>query len=316
MKASVQDKEGTDHYIWLKEGVPQGGVLSPILFLLLMDLLDEMIQKDTKAKTIMYADDILLIGEYKEVEKALTVCTKWADITGIKFSPQKCTSICDHGEDLLLNHEVVPRVNEARYLGLNITLQDISDTSVKDRTTKAMAAVRKLQEWSKINPHTTHPIVLRNLYYIFVQSTLKYGTRYLSPHAMHELQRIDEEMFTRLANLGLRIPYKTMASILAKRTLSNNPSMKIVQIKQTKRIYQETPTVKILELLTSRLAWMCIKWWSGRWPDFRKVQAFKKDNLLELERCRMVLASTYVPERRHLLLAIRTLQTIERIKAK
>ena len=58
----------------VKVGVHQGSILSPLLFVLVMDEVTKDIREEV-VKEMLYADDLVLVGEnWKEVESR---CTRW-----------------------------------------------------------------------------------------------------------------------------------------------------------------------------------------------------------------------------------------------
>jgi hypothetical protein len=76
-------------------GCPQGGVLSPLLWNLVVDRL-LTVTNDLGFNTFGYADDIVIIVHGKFVQtvrelmqKALNMVVKWAAKEGLKISPQK-----------------------------------------------------------------------------------------------------------------------------------------------------------------------------------------------------------------------------------
>ena len=83
-----------------KRGSPQGGVLSPLIWNLIMDTLLVKFQ-NAGIKVVCYADDVLLIITGKDpgslvelMQKALRKVTKWGEENGLFFNPTKtCATI-------------------------------------------------------------------------------------------------------------------------------------------------------------------------------------------------------------------------------
>jgi hypothetical protein len=88
--------EGTlVHTVLMGSSCPQGGVLSPLLWNLVVDRL-LTVTTDVGFSTFGYADDIVIIvqGKYTHtvrdvMQQALKVVIKWAAKEGLNISPQK-----------------------------------------------------------------------------------------------------------------------------------------------------------------------------------------------------------------------------------
>ena len=78
-------------------GVPQGTVLGPLLFLILMSDIDEGI---VNSKIISFADDTRLYNSVSEVEDCdvlqsdLNTIYKWADVNNMAFNSNKFKYVC------------------------------------------------------------------------------------------------------------------------------------------------------------------------------------------------------------------------------
>jgi ribonuclease HI len=82
----------------LEEGVPQGGVLSGLLFLLAINDIHTVIPSSVQYS--LYADDILLYVTgsslsciTRQLQLAITHCAQWGSTHGFKFSPSKSAVI-------------------------------------------------------------------------------------------------------------------------------------------------------------------------------------------------------------------------------
>ena len=78
----------------VNRGTPQGGVISPFLWVTVNDLLKLM--ESNGYNIIAYADDVAIIlqGKYPQtlcdlMENALTILSKWAENCGLGVSPAK-----------------------------------------------------------------------------------------------------------------------------------------------------------------------------------------------------------------------------------
>lgn len=112
-------------------GCPQGGVLSPLLWNLVVD---ELLVKlgNQGHNTVGYADDIAIIehGLFNEtvrdrMQEALDIVTQWAENEGLKVSPEKTAIIpftrrrnLDGLGPLRISNQEIPLQGETKYLGV------------------------------------------------------------------------------------------------------------------------------------------------------------------------------------------------------
>ena len=83
-----------------KRGSPQGGVLSPLIWNLIMDTLLTKFN-GTAVKVVGYADDVLIMVAGKDlstmgtiINRALKLITEWGEDNGLTFNPDKTTAVC------------------------------------------------------------------------------------------------------------------------------------------------------------------------------------------------------------------------------
>ena len=84
----------TDPILWWV-GVPQGGVLSPIVFNIHLKRVNEILPAEVRAA--MYADDLILYSRHGDprqallhLERAVGSLTPWLRILGLSISIPKC----------------------------------------------------------------------------------------------------------------------------------------------------------------------------------------------------------------------------------
>ena len=152
-----------------KRGSPQGGVLSPLIWILIMDEILTSF-RGTAIKAVGYADDIILMvaGVHPPtlvdlMNKALKKVTKWGTDNGLVFNPAKTQAVrfsqckkLSEWDKLEMNGTEVDFENNMKYLGviLNRFLlwrPHISERMKKAKKTINLANATIGQKWG-LNP--------------------------------------------------------------------------------------------------------------------------------------------------------------------
>ena len=170
-----------------EEGVPQGSILSPILFEIKMDSITKTLKENIDCS--LYVDDFLICYKSKsnidtierQLQLQLNRLEEWANKNGFKFSPSKTHSVhfcrktsCVREPELKLYNQKLKCENQARFLGLifdkKLTfLPHLKDTKL--RCQKALNLLKMLSnpEWGGDTE------ILLHLYHSMVRSKLDYG---------------------------------------------------------------------------------------------------------------------------------------------
>ena len=143
----------------VRNGVKQGGVLSPILFTVYFDEMLNRLQKEGIGCTIgphyvgalAYADDVTLLApSLRALHQMLRCCQNYADEYAVKFNAKKTQCIKfgssrNASERLSINGEEVRWANECLHLGsyVNSALNDSADCAYK--LSKFFGSVNKLK---------------------------------------------------------------------------------------------------------------------------------------------------------------------------
>lgn len=115
-----------EDFIETRTGVPQGGVLSPLLFdIYINDLLEQLSLKNLKV--LAYADDLLIYAKgYEALSSAIQIAEAWSLTNGIEINHQK-SAILQVKHHKRKNSKLlgdtfrnIPVLNEYKYLGLVI----------------------------------------------------------------------------------------------------------------------------------------------------------------------------------------------------
>lgn len=119
-------------WVFLKKGVRQGCVLSPLLFSMYTEELAKRISKENlgvgigndKLGMLLYADDVVLIAdELPMMQKMLDIANDYSREFSLNFSAKKCGVMVvngaqDEGQELKLGSETLERVSKYNYLGV------------------------------------------------------------------------------------------------------------------------------------------------------------------------------------------------------
>jgi hypothetical protein len=124
--------------VHLKAGVPQGSVLSPLLYIVYCR--DFPISDIQRTKTRMFADDTAIWCSQRSSEKATSIVQKelhriekWTNHWRVKINPTKSQSILFTfpkaqkqrtlftQSRLIINRDVIPKNNNVQYLGITVS---------------------------------------------------------------------------------------------------------------------------------------------------------------------------------------------------
>ena len=140
----VRVRESTSKNVVYTQGVPQGTVLGPLLFIVVLDDLLEVLNKDvdvmpgitakTKVHTLAFADDLTLTISFrdphaacKQMNAALRKMEDWTKKTGLKINPKKTQAILwtksTNGQSL----DIFPDKCKIKLMGKTIWLEHPSN---------------------------------------------------------------------------------------------------------------------------------------------------------------------------------------------
>ena len=153
---------GVSEAVELRRGLPQGNPISCVAFdVFINDSLDgcqssacQVPGVDEKIKGLMFADDIVVLAASKgQLQKSLTVLSKWAARNEMTFGIKKCGAMVCNGDvqslhtgnKVLLGNEEIPIVDKYTYLGVSVYPDLTLKKIVEDRTKKVMNALGGLR---------------------------------------------------------------------------------------------------------------------------------------------------------------------------
>jgi len=127
----------TDEVITVGRGAPQGSVLGPFLFLVMINDLPEFLEQQVPAwrneqlpvRRMLWADDTLLVSQSpSRVQELLDACLGWSKMWGLEFNAAKSevlplgahplSNTCKVAATFTLNGDAIPSKKTAKHLGV------------------------------------------------------------------------------------------------------------------------------------------------------------------------------------------------------
>ena len=170
-----------------EEGVPQGSVLSPILFEIKINSITKMLKENIDCS--LYVDDFLICYRSKarmdtherQLQLQLNKLENWANQNGFKFSPTKTKTVhfclkttCVKKPELKIYNKNIQSDKQARFLGLIFDQKLTFLPHMKDLKVRCKKALNALKifcspEWGGDTN------ILLQLYRSLIRSKLDYG---------------------------------------------------------------------------------------------------------------------------------------------
>lgn len=190
------------HSRLLSKGLPQGSVLSPLLYNIYTHDIENFVDKNINI--LQYADDLVLYITDKNIENAsvamnltLTKLQKWLDINGLQISPSKSTTILFTRQQspprplILLDNKHIPYKDNTKFLGMLIDSKlsgSLHCNYITNKCEKLINIIRCLAGiwWG------AHPYYLKLIYNAIIRSILDYGTFTLEPCNKSGLKKLDK----------------------------------------------------------------------------------------------------------------------------
>ena len=193
-KTRVKTRCGLTQYFNIEVGLHQGSTLSPLLFIIIMDVLASSIQRDPPW-AMLFADDLVICDESRlEVEQQLD---RWREVlegNGLKISRKKTEYLIPAGssEEVCLAGVPILCTNSFKYLGSKIGATGGCGADVDNRVRSAWNSWRGL---SGVICDKKVPVKLKNkLYKTVIRPTLIYGSECWALHKPEQQRMHTTEM--------------------------------------------------------------------------------------------------------------------------
>ncbi|XP_049883240.1 uncharacterized protein LOC126378842 [Pectinophora gossypiella] len=196
---SLEDGGTKSRYVW--KGLPQGSVLSPLLYNIYTSNLESAL--DSNVQILQYADDLLLYYTHQSVQKAcsslscsLNLLKKWLDSNGLELSPTKSSVVLFSRMRLpppisvYYNNTEIPVKTNVKFLGviLDSKMTGIPHCEyIVNKCERLLNILRCLSGvwWG------AHPFCMKLLYNALIRSLLDYGTFLLEPGSTVAFKKLD-----------------------------------------------------------------------------------------------------------------------------
>ena len=179
--------QGTTVRATVTRGCPQGGVLSPLLWCLVIDGLIQTLE-DMGVSIIGYADDITILVSGKfgatvcyVMQRALNTVERWCIKEGLSVNPSKTAIVpftrrrkTGDIKDLKMYGVTLPMKKEVKYLGVTLDTKLTFQTHVNNVTTKATRALFATKAMVGRSWGLT-PSMTKWLYTAVIRPTITYG---------------------------------------------------------------------------------------------------------------------------------------------
>ena len=173
-----------------EQGLPQGSVLSPTLFLIMInDMLEKVHEDSFKLRYSFYADDVTIWSSnsninkgFAQIQKALNRCLAWCTKWGLQISPTKSKTMVfsrkyrvpDPVKLLSINGLNVPIVPTHKYLGMTLDSKLSFGSHIDDIRNRCLRRLNILrcisgQKWGADRK------TLLSLYTSLIRSILEYN---------------------------------------------------------------------------------------------------------------------------------------------
>ena len=247
--------------ILLRHGVPQGGVISPTLFLVFINDLIKKFPSPVKCAT--YADDLVpwSTEEYAttvkvRLQEATNILSSWAQDWCVKINKTKSfttlftLSTKSKPMKIMLDDTELQHTDSATHLGITFPKRHTWKTHISRAEAKArrkLALLRKLAGTQWDAPET----VLRNVYIGTIRPHPEYGSTTLSSaSAIYTLDKVQNQALRLITGSMKSTPIRVMEETTAIQPLSKRRYMRNIIQAERYKCSPSHPMRKIMDAMT------------------------------------------------------------------
>jgi ribonuclease HI len=185
------------------KGLPQGSVLSPILFNIYCRSLPSIIS----CRFLQYADDIVMYCSDKSPKEArdklqhnLLLVHEWLRSVGLSLSPSKCQIVLFTKKrklpdlPIVIEGNTVPQKKEVKFLGMYLDSKLSWRHHIDNIILKCEKSINVMRSITRVW-WGCHPSTMRLIYNALVRSHLDYGSFLLEPLPKYLALRLDRIQF-------------------------------------------------------------------------------------------------------------------------
>ena len=195
------------HFISVKNGVPQGSVLGPILFILFVNDITDICVGSVKGK--LYADDLKMYcpvdinyGYSVNLQNSLNNLMVWSDKWQLPINADKCfilslsrSKSVNRNHDYYIGDIVLKRRSYVEDLGIEYDCNLSFDKHIDNLVSSAKAKVGLLFRGFK----TRNPDILKRAYVTYIRPKLDYASNVWNPYLKNNIFKLEsvQRYFTR-----------------------------------------------------------------------------------------------------------------------
>jgi len=203
----------------LTRGLPQGSILSPLLFNIFIDDVVIYLPERNRHKILLYADDILLFSYGKDSLQGLLDCVqRHAQENDYKFNPQKSYYMAAEELYLEIEGQEIKRMKKLKYLGYHFNGKGFDSKATIGAARRAVTyrAVLVRRGYEKIFGDLCNQRLLTVLYKTFVRPILDYyiGIMVSYKSLIEKFETVQKKALKYMFRIPRRTPSKVLYAVI------------------------------------------------------------------------------------------------------
>ena len=203
-------------FLSVTNGVPQGSVLSPILFIIYITNLNDCCPANTGCNMYLYADDAKIFGhDSTQVQNCINKMMSWMENYQLTLSPAKCQYLPISCKPYNINHTLeyhincynIPTTFSVCDLGVVISSDLKWNNHISKIVAKASIGLYHISHFFNSN----NIWILLKAYTTYVSPKLEYNTSIWSPYLIKDIAKIEsiQKQFTRYICIRCKVPFSS-----------------------------------------------------------------------------------------------------------